>query len=81
VTEPEEPDQSALAEADLTRSGYRPLVAWRVQWRRERMAQRRARVQAELDRNRRGEPIFPTWVLLVALAVLVAVVAAVVAFA
>jgi hypothetical protein len=80
-SEPDERDLPALAEADLARSGYRPLLAWRVQWRRERIAQRRARVRAELARNRRGDPAVPTWALVVALVVVVAVVAAVVAFA
>ena len=63
------------------RPGYRSLFAWRVQWRRERIAQRRERVRAELERNRRGEAMFPTWVLVVALVVLVAAVVALVAFA
>jgi len=45
------------------------------------LQKRRARVVEEIDRNRRGEYKVPTWVLVVALAVVVVAWASVIAFA
>jgi len=36
------------------------------------LARRRANARAEIERNRRGEPAIPTWVVVVALVVIVA---------
>jgi hypothetical protein len=62
--EPREPDRRKKA-------GTEP-VTW--------VERRRAKIAAEIDRNRRGEYKVPTWVLLVALLVIVGAWAAVIIF-
>ncbi|WP_240942782.1 hypothetical protein [Planosporangium thailandense] len=50
------------------------MVAWAVR----RIERRRSRIAAEIERNRRGEPAIPTWILAVALIAILGAWAAVV---
>ncbi|GAA1798069.1 hypothetical protein GCM10009835_15300 [Planosporangium flavigriseum] len=52
------------------RSAELPLRSDMVGWAVQRVRRRRNRISAEIERNRRGEPVVPTWVLTVLLAVI-----------
>jgi hypothetical protein len=57
------PSPSPTAPPTPAEAGSRPLdmVGWAVQ----RIRGRREKIAAEIERNRRGEPAIPTWVLAV----------------
>lgn len=72
-------DSYALAREQTRRPAARRLLA-RPEDLRARVDRRRDKIVAEIERNRRGEYRVPTWVLAVVLAVLMAGIAALIAF-